>query len=306
MADDYGQDIVGLAEIIAGAEGLDIGEVEQIESNIINPGGGSSKFNTDEKNIDLFIEKIENDLDALDLDSDEDDGEKEDVMSGVPQKFSTNAMPTFDAGGMHAPSMGDGDSSGDDSDDSDDSSEDEGGYMKMSKQDLIEEKTFLLEENNDLRTILKDLKISTVDISSCDDSSSIDDIMVTNNQLKHRYYSQKNFSYVQDGVMMTAWAAETIFDGEREILGFRPDLTDISPKAAVKLKRIKFESMRAFRTSTGGGTREWPLWKTMLAEFGPMTVLHMRQRHLDKKDMQNENYAESIQRNINNISSMDV
>ena len=155
----------------------------------------------------------------------------------------------------------------------------------------------MLEDISLLERILGDMKIPYDDIIAVDDETDPIRIRTRRDRLKMRYTKNKSFETVQDIVMMTSWGLETVFDGERSYFGFKPDLTDLSPKSAVKLRRIRYESTHAME----GVMTNVPFWQTLLMEFGPMIALHAKQNSDKNKDDRSEDYERQIQANINNI-----
>jgi hypothetical protein len=92
-----------------------------------------------------------------------------------------------------------------------------------------------------------------------------------------------------------AYGLENVFDGKREVLGSKIDLTGYSDTVKVKLRRMRYDTsnfvsgiMQGYNISSG--------WRIML-ELVPSLFLYSRNRRLTGKDnlISDENYKKAMQ-----------
>lgn len=101
--------------------------------------------------------------------------------------------------------------------------------------------------------------------------------------------------FFEEGILAIAYGLEGIFNGQREILGSRIDLTGYSDTVKVKLRRMRYDTsnfvssiMQGYNISSG--------WRIAL-ELIPSLFLYSRDRKLTAKDnlISDESYKKAMQ-----------
>jgi hypothetical protein len=101
--------------------------------------------------------------------------------------------------------------------------------------------------------------------------------------------------FFEEGILAVAYGLEGIFNGQREILNSRFDLTGYSDTVKVKLRRMRYDTsnfvssiMQGYNISSG--------WRIAL-ELIPSLFLYSRDRRLTAKDnlISDESYKKAIQ-----------
>jgi len=101
--------------------------------------------------------------------------------------------------------------------------------------------------------------------------------------------------FFEEGILAVAYGLEGVFNGQREILGSKIDLTGYSDTVKVKLRRMRYDTsnfvsgiMQGYNISSG--------WRIVL-ELIPSLFLYSRNRRLKANDnlISDENYQKAIQ-----------
>jgi hypothetical protein len=101
--------------------------------------------------------------------------------------------------------------------------------------------------------------------------------------------------FFEEGILAVAYGLEGVFNGNREILGSKIDLTGYSDTVKVKLRRMRYDTsnfvsgiMQGYNISSG--------WRIVL-ELIPSLFLYSRNRRLKANDnlISDENYQKAIQ-----------
>jgi hypothetical protein len=147
---------------------------------------------------------------------------------------------------------------------------------------LDEYKLGLLEEIDD---IIQDLK-GEVDLSTLPTvtySSPLEDVERVHIILRKKHERISRSNLANDWVMMFSEFAEMVFNGEREVFGFKPNLTGVSKKLKVKLRRIRHDTsivVNQILNDNGIG----PMTRIVL-EILPTILIHGRVNENEKKNL---------------------
>lgn len=101
--------------------------------------------------------------------------------------------------------------------------------------------------------------------------------------------------FFEEGILAIAYGLEGIFNGQREILGSRIDLTGYSDTVKVKLRRMRYDTSN-FVSSIMQGYNIGSGWRIAL-ELIPSLFLYSRDRKLTAKDnlISDESYKKAMQ-----------
>jgi len=101
--------------------------------------------------------------------------------------------------------------------------------------------------------------------------------------------------FFEEGILALAYGLESIFNGQREILGSRIDLTGYSDTVKVKLRRMRYDTSN-FVSSIMQGYNIGSGWRIAL-ELIPSLFLYSRDRKMTAKDSlySDESYKKAIQ-----------
>jgi hypothetical protein len=105
-----------------------------------------------------------------------------------------------------------------------------------------DDKTVLLEEITTLRDHLMEVGDSLNSVPNVDKNSSLSDIQSVYKILRIKNDKKRYSTFAEEIILALAQGIEYIFDGKREILGRRPDLTDWHKTVKTKLRRTKYET----------------------------------------------------------------
>jgi len=106
---------------------------------------------------------------------------------------------------------------------------------------LNEHKLGMLEEIDDLKEDLKS-EVNLDTLPNVNYNSSLEDIERVHIILRKKHERIRYSNTATDWVMLFSGMAEAFFDGEREVLGMRPNMKGISKKLKVKLRRIRYDT----------------------------------------------------------------
>ena len=107
--------------------------------------------------------------------------------------------------------------------------------------DEEDEKTRLIEQIDDLKRIItnegQETKVPDVNLNT-----SLKDLRMCANVLQKRYDRVRYCDTMNELILASAYGLEILFDGKREILGTKIDLTDYSTVVKTKLRRMQNET----------------------------------------------------------------
>lgn len=106
---------------------------------------------------------------------------------------------------------------------------------------LDEHKLGMLEEIDDLMSDLKG-EVDLTTLPTVNYNSQLEDIERVHIILRKKHQRVHQSNIATDWVLMLSNFSEVVFDGEREIFGFRPNLKGISKKLKVKMHRIRHDT----------------------------------------------------------------
>lgn len=159
------------------------------------------------------------------------------------------------------------------------------GYMNenFNKEREIEDKLLLMEKIDFLRGELEDRGIDIKHITIVTQDNSINTIrnimqILENKYNRHRYYTMAN-----ETILSVAHGMEYVFDGNRKIGPWQPDLTGWHNTVRVKLRHMKYETS----TIVSDLVREYNIgpWVKIGLELVPSAFLYSRlQSEKNKED----------------------
>ena len=110
------------------------------------------------------------------------------------------------------------------------------------QEDEEDTKAILLDDIDELKDELLKEDIDLSRIPNLNKDSSITDIKKVHSILKRRYTKTRCNSLGSEIIMAGAQGLEYIFNGQRRIMGYTPDLTGYSQTLRVKLRRLRYET----------------------------------------------------------------
>tara|TARA_B100001758_G_C18416750_1_gene620713 strand:- start:3065 stop:4081 length:1017 start_codon:yes stop_codon:yes gene_type:complete len=155
-------------------------------------------------------------------------------------------------------------------------------YFNIQKEKEIEDKITLIEQIDQLKSILED---ECIDISRVPKASINDDYKTIKNIykiLKLKNDRNRLSSLADESILLLAAGIEYVFDGEKEYFGLKPNLIGWSDTLRIKLRRLRFETssvissiVQDYRISPG---------MRLFLEIVPSMVLYSRAKNLAKTD----------------------
>jgi hypothetical protein len=146
----------------------------------------------------------------------------------------------------------------------------------LNKEKEKEEISALLGDIGELRYELTQDEINISDVQEVSKDSSLDEVKSVYNILKRRYERRRLNSLGTEAVIALAQGLEYIFDGERKIGPYAPDLTNWHNTVRTKLRKMRYE------TSSVVGTvldkfNVGPMGRIAI-ELVPSALLHSKMR----------------------------
>jgi len=164
-----------------------------------------------------------------------------------------------------------------------------------------EKKLMLLEKIDDVRGELIDEGINIDKIPSVDHESDLETIEYVHRVYMIKYNRHRFSGFAEEFILAGAGVMETVFNGQNEFLGLKPDLTDYSDTVRVKLRRLRHETS----TIMGGVMEQYdigPITRIMI-ELIPSMFLHAK---LNKSQYKNNLYQDiSMNNAISDIRSLE-
>jgi hypothetical protein len=164
-----------------------------------------------------------------------------------------------------------------------------------------EKKLMLLEKIDDIRGELTDEGINIDKVPSVDHSSDLESIEYVHRVFMIKYNRHRFSGFAEEFILAGAGVMETVFNGQNDFLGLKPDLTDYSDTVRVKLRRLRHETS----TIMGGVMDQYdigPITRIMI-ELIPSMFLHAK---LNKSQYKNNLYQDiNMGSAISDIRSME-
>ncbi len=175
--------------------------------------------------------------------------------------------------------------------------------LNMDQEIEDERKNHLLEQIEYLKDDLYELGVSIDRIPTVSHDSSLKSIDEVHKRLMFKYNKLKYNSIAEESIIAGATILETIFNGQHEYFGCRPDITGYGDIVKSKLKRIRFETSTAvsrFVKSNNIG-----VLPRILMELLPSLITQSQRRRIQANDTLNANINNASIRNhltdLNNI-----
>ena len=164
-----------------------------------------------------------------------------------------------------------------------------------------EKKLMLLEKIEDVRGELIDEGINVDKVPSVDHDSDLESIEYVHRVYMIKYNRHRFSGFAEEFILAGAGVLETIFNGQNEFLGLKPDLTDYSDTVRVKLRRLRHETS----TIMGGAMEQYDIgpFTRIMIELIPSMFLHAK---LNKSQYKNNIHQEmSMSSAISDIRSLE-
>jgi hypothetical protein len=175
--------------------------------------------------------------------------------------------------------------------------------LNMDQEIEDERKNHLLEQIEYLKDDLYELGVSIERIPTVSHDSSFKSIDEVHKRLMFKYNKLKYNSIAEESIIAGATILETIFNGQHEYFGCKPDITGYGDIVKSKLKRIRFETSTAvsrFVKSNNIG-----VLPRILMELLPSLITQSQRRRIQANDTLNANINNASIRNhltdLNNI-----
>jgi hypothetical protein len=112
----------------------------------------------------------------------------------------------------------------------------------ISKEKENEEISALLGDIGELKHELEQDEVDISDVPAVTKDSTKDEVKSVYNILKRRYERRRLNSLGNEGIIAIAQGLEYIFDGERKIGPYKPDLTNWNNTVRTKLRKMRYET----------------------------------------------------------------
>jgi hypothetical protein len=165
----------------------------------------------------------------------------------------------------------------------------------VEKEDEEDEMARIMEQIDLLKTNLESEGVDLARIPDVNTSTSKREAKAVLRMLQIKNDRLRYCDFFEEGILAMAYGLENVFDGKREVLGSKIDLTGYSDTVKVKLRRMRYDTsnfvsgiMQGYNISSG--------WRIML-ELVPSLFLYSRNRRLTGKDnlISDENYKKAMQ-----------
>lgn len=154
--------------------------------------------------------------------------------------------------------------------------------FSVEKEKEEDEKSRLLESIEALRDILEDEGEKLTRIPNVGPESSIENVRNIHNMLTLKNDRKRCCTFAEEGLLIGAHAVEWAFDGQKNYLGYKPDMTGWHKSVQAKLRRMRHDTSIVVnqvmqKYDLGSGTR-------ILLELIPSMFLYSRMRKTQYKD----------------------
>ena len=165
----------------------------------------------------------------------------------------------------------------------------------VEKEDEEDEMARIMEQIDLLKTNLESEGVDLSRIPDVNTNTSKREAKAVLRMLQIKNDRLRYCDFFEEGILAMAYGLENVFDGKREVLGSKIDLTGYSDTVKVKLRRMRYDTsnfvsgiMQGYNISSG--------WRIML-ELVPSLFLYSRNRRLTGKDnlISDENYKKAMQ-----------
>ena len=161
-----------------------------------------------------------------------------------------------------------------------DKSNDDAAFLD--EEDEEDEMARILEQIDLLKTNLENEGVNLSRIPDIQHNSSKKEAKAVLKILQIKNDRLRYCDFFEEGVLAMAYGLEGVFNGEREILGSKIDLTGYSDTVKVKLRRMRYDTS-SFVSGIMKGYSIGSGWRIIL-ELVPSLFLYSRDRRLKAKD----------------------
>jgi hypothetical protein len=161
-----------------------------------------------------------------------------------------------------------------------------------------DDKTYLLEEIDTLRTTLEDEGIDIRSVPIITKDQSIEDIRNVHKILLLKNDRSRYSSMAEELIMAAVYGIEYLFDGKKEWFGRRPDLGGWSKTAKLKLRRCRYQTGNLVKEIMQDYNLS-PAVRLAL-ELVPSAFMYSRQKKDSREGSRDVSYDEAIT-NLNNV-----
>jgi hypothetical protein len=164
-----------------------------------------------------------------------------------------------------------------------------------------EKKLMLLEKIEDIRSELIEENINVDKVPVVDHLSDLESIEYAHRVYMIKYNRHRFSGFAEEFILTGAGLMETVFNGQNEFLGLKPDLTDYSDTVRIKLRRLRHETS----TIMGGVMDQYDIGPVtrILIELIPSMFLHAK---LNKSQYKNNIYPDvNLNQAISDIRSLE-
>lgn len=179
-----------------------------------------------------------------------------------------------------------------------DSNPDDNHYIDDRDNEDI--KAVSLEQIELLRANLEESGVNLDKVPEVDSNSSLSEIQSALKRLQLKNDSTRYCDMFNEGILALSYGLESIFDGKRQWMGNKIDLTGWSQTVKMKLKKMRWNTscyvsgfMRGHEFSHG--------WR-ILAELLPSLFLYSRQRRLHTEERDNIVYNADYRNAVQNLT----
>lgn len=166
--------------------------------------------------------------------------------------------------------------------------------FNIDKEREDDDKASLLEQIDMLKITLEDDGVEISGVPNINKQSSIKDVQNVYKILRLKNDRNRYCSFAEELILSSAYGMEYLFDGKRDWMGRRPDLTGWSDTVKVKLRRMRYETstfvqevMQEYNLSSG---------VRLALELIPSMFLYSRNRRLSQNDnlVSDDQYKDAI------------
>ncbi len=164
----------------------------------------------------------------------------------------------------------------------------------LEREDIEDELARILEQIDQLRTNLTGEGLDLSRIPEVNQLSTEKEIKSVWKILQIKNDRLRYCDFFEEGILTIAYGIESLFNGEREILGSKIDMTGYSNTVKVKLRRMRYDTSN-FVSGIMQGYNISPGWRIML-ELVPSLFLYSRDRRLTSNQnlISDERYKDAL------------
>jgi hypothetical protein len=179
-----------------------------------------------------------------------------------------------------------------------------GESFNLDAEKQKDKKDMLLGQIDLLRQSLDDEGRKTEDINNVSNDNSFEEVESTYKQLRYRNDHIRYCSVANEFAQTFAYGLEWAFDGNKNYLGFRPDMTGWDATLGVKMRHLTYETS-SMVSETLNNYNMGNFWRLML-ELVPSAILHSKMRKSKKnKNIMNRPSDNQISGSIGKLRDMD-